>query len=57
MIMEVWLAEVKRTGGIIVVHPSNYTEYNWICSMQGETGFLYKNDELIFLKLLYKHDT
>ena len=57
MIMEVWLAEVKHTGGIVVVHPSNYTEYNWICSMQGETGVLYKNDELIFLKLLYKHDT
>ena len=39
-------ARVKATGALLIVRPYDGSYYDWICDMDGETGSLWKTDEL-----------
>lgn len=42
-------ARVKATGALLIVRPYDGSDFDWICDMDGETGTLWKTDELEFI--------
>ena len=42
-------ARVKATGALLIVRPYDGSDYDWICDMDGETGSLWKTEELEFI--------
>ena len=41
-------ARVKATGALLIVRPYCGSDFDWICDMDGETGTLWKTEELDF---------
>ena len=42
-------ARVKATGALLIVRPYDGSDFDWICDMDGETGSLWKTEELEFI--------
>ena len=43
-------ARVKATGALLIVRPYDGSDFDWICDMNGETGTLWKTEELDFIE-------
>ena len=42
-------ARVKATGALLIVRPYGDSNFDWICDMGGETGTLWKTEQLDFI--------